>query len=53
MKSLHVRRLDTKEIVKSIEIQNDNQRYVEQVMMGLLRNMNTDDYYVDDSEFND
>ena len=27
-----------------------SERHVERVMMGMLRNMNTDDYFIDDSE---
>jgi hypothetical protein len=50
MASLHVRRFDTREIVHSVELTSTNDRYVEQVMLGMLRNMNTEEYYVDDSE---
>ena len=53
MKKIHIKRFDTGEIVKSIEVQSDSPRHIEKVMRGMLRNMNTDDYYVDDSEFQD
>ena len=51
MARLHIRRLDNREIVKSIEVANNNPRHLERVMLGLLRNMNTDEYFIDDSEF--
>jgi len=47
---LYVRNLETNEIVDSIEIKNLSEDHVEKVMRGLLRNMNTDRYFVDDSE---
>lgn len=50
-KSLHVKRLGTGETVHSVECQNESPRYVERVMMGMLRNMNTEEFYIDDSEF--
>lgn len=46
---LRIRHLITKEIVKSIPLYSVNQRRVERVMLGILRNLG-DDYYVDDSE---
>jgi len=47
---LHVRRLDTREIVHSVPLQRSDLRHVERVMMGMLINMNTDEYFIDDSE---
>lgn len=47
---LHIRRMGTAETVKSIGLTSLSERYVNKVMMGLMRNMNLDSYYVDDSE---
>jgi len=47
---LRVRSFDTREIVHSVGLTNIGRSYVEKVMMGMLRNMNTDKYFVDDSE---
>ena len=50
---LRVRRFDTNEIVHSVGLSSTHWRHVERVMMGLLRNMDTDRFYVDDSEVSD
>lgn len=52
---LHVRRFDTDEIVHTVEVENPHSTRMgtpkyEHVMMGLLRNMDTRRFYVDDSE---
>lgn len=47
---LRVRSLATQEIVSNIGLTNLNARRVERVMRGLLRNMNTERFFVDDSE---
>ena len=48
---LRVRRFDTREIVHSVALHNSvSPRYVERIMMGMLINMNTDEYFIDDSE---
>jgi len=47
---LRVRRLDTQEIVHSVPLQQSDLHHVERVMMGMLINMNTDKFYIDDSE---
>lgn len=47
---VYVRRLGTREIVKEIEVGNPTPRTHETFMLGLLRNMNTDSFYVDDDE---
>lgn len=47
---LHIKRMGTDETVKSIGLTSLSERYVEKVTMGLMRNMNLDSYYVDDSE---
>lgn len=49
LKNLHVRDLNTREIVHTISVSNPSQ--VGRVIAGMLINMNTDKYFVDDSEF--
>ncbi len=51
MKKLYVRALDTREIVHTVEVHNTTQ--VERVMLGMLRNMDTDRFFIDDSEFDE
>ena len=46
---LYVRRLDTRECVNTIDLHTTDSRYVEKVMLGMLRNMSPD-YFIDDSE---
>ena len=47
---LRIRRFDTREVVRSVALHSVRRRYVERVMMGMLINMNTADYFIDDSE---
>lgn len=47
---LRVRKLGTDELIHSVGLQQINQSYVERVMRGMLINMDTDNYYIDDSE---
>ena len=47
---LGIRRLDDNSEVHRVELRSTNSRYVDKVMSGLLRNMDTSIYYVDDSE---
>ncbi len=47
---LHVRELKTRKCVKCIGLKNIRDSNVERVMMGMLINMNTDDYFIDDSD---
>jgi len=47
---LRVRSFDTRDIISSVGLTNLRHSHVEKVMMGMLRNMNTDDYFIDDSE---
>jgi len=49
---LRVRRFDTREIVHSVALSRYHTRpdVLQRVMLGMLRNMNTDDYFIDDSE---
>ena len=51
MADLVVRRLGTREEVSRVTVTSRTQRHVERVMMGMLGNMDTDKFYVDDSEF--
>ena len=46
--NVYVRELGTRKIVRTIEIISPNS--AEKVVLGLLRNMNTDKFYVDDDE---
>jgi hypothetical protein len=46
---VHVRRLDDRKIVHSVEVKEPCARKIELVVRGLLRNM-SDEYFVDDSE---
>jgi len=48
-RKLYVRKLATREIVSTYDAPK-NRRAVEGLMSMLLRNMRTDEYYVDDSE---
>lgn len=52
---LYIRDFDTRSIVKEIDVTGHSERQVEKIMMGMLINMNTEDYFVDDSdcEFDD
>jgi hypothetical protein len=49
--NVYVRKLGTREIVKTIEVKlpiSEGQH--ERLLMGMLRNMNTEGYFVDDGE---
>ena len=50
MISLYIRRISNNEIIKTIPLQYTSERYVEKVMRGMLRNMNIDAFYIDNSE---
>ena len=50
MPNLYVRKLDTDEVVRTVPLSQTGDRYVEKVVSGMLRNMNTEKFYVDDSE---
>ena len=47
---LYVRRIDNNEIVHKVGVSAVGEDYIERVMRGMLRNMNIDDFYIDDSE---
>ena len=48
--ALVVRRLDDNSEVHRIELHSTNEHHVDRVVRGLLRNMDTETFYVDDSE---
>ena len=48
--NIYVKRLGTNEVVDTIKFTGTSERKQERVMMGLLRNMDTDRFYADDSE---
>ena len=50
MANLYVCRVGTQERVHTVDVHNKTGRAVEKVMLGMLRNMDTDNYYIDDSE---
>jgi hypothetical protein len=50
MVNVYVRRMVTGEIVKTIDVRRPSERNHEKFLMGLMRNMNLEDYWVDDSE---
>lgn len=50
MADLVVRRLGNDEEIHRVKIHDLSERSVEKVMRGMLRNMNIEEYYIDDSE---
>lgn len=50
MANLYVRSWATREVVKTIDVGDKPARRVEKIVRGLLHQMNTEEYYVDDSE---
>jgi hypothetical protein len=47
---VYVRKLSDRSIVHTVEVKAATHRRLERVVSGLLRNMDTDRYFVDDSE---
>ena len=47
---LYIRRLSDNGEDRRIEIKNNNSFSVDNLIRNILRNLNTDEYYVDDSE---
>ena len=47
---LHIRELKTRKCVECIGLKNISDNHVERVMSGILRNMDTDKYFIDDSD---
>ena len=52
-KNLYIRDLNTREAIKTMPMSNSHPKHIERVMMGLLRQMDTDRFYIDDSEFDE
>ena len=50
MPNLYVKVIKTREIVHTVPLKSTNWRYIEKVMLGMLRNMDTDNYFIDDNE---
>lgn len=50
-KYLKVVDFETREVVHKVEVKNDNQSHVERVMLGMMRNMDTEKFFIDDSDF--
>ncbi len=50
MTALVIREFVSRKEVHRIDLSNVSERYVEKVMRGILRQLNTDRYFVDDSE---
>lgn len=49
--NVYVRKLGSREIVSTVEVKLPiSERQHEHLLMGMLRNMNRDGYYVDDGE---
>lgn len=50
MANIYVRELSTDKVIHTVDVGNKPVDKIEKVMMGMLRNMDTDRYYIDDSE---
>ncbi len=50
MANLYVKRIDTGETVRTIDLRGRKGDAAEKVVMGLLRNMDRETYFVDDDE---
>jgi len=50
MTDLVIRELITHKEVHRVPLNSLNERHVERVMFGILRNMDTNNYFIDDSE---
>lgn len=50
MTALVIREFGSRKEIHRIELSNVSERYVEKVLRGVLRQLNTDRYFVDDSE---
>ena len=47
---LHICRLSDKQRIHSVGLKYLSERQIERVMLGMMTNMNTNDYYIDDDE---
>jgi hypothetical protein len=52
MASIHVRHLETREIIHSVEVANSSERDVERILRGMLINLR-DDCFLDSTEVYD
>jgi hypothetical protein len=50
---LRVRELGTHKEIQKVKVSNPSHRNIEKIMMGMFINMDTDRFYIDDSEFDD
>ncbi len=50
MANLYVKRFDTREVVSTIDLHGRTGDRAEKVLRGLLRQMDTETYFVDDDE---
>lgn len=48
--NLYVRDFATRSIVDTLDVTGRSERQIEKIMLGMLHQMNTDDYFIDDSE---
>ena len=47
---IYIREFGTDKIVDTLDVSNKSERSIEKITMGLLRNMDTERFYVDTSE---
>jgi hypothetical protein len=48
-KELLVRKRSDREIVKRVDVSGKSEQMIEKVMSGMLRNMDTDNYFIDET----
>jgi len=46
---IYIRRRSDREVVKEIDVSKRSESFIEKCIRGILRNLNTDEYFVDDS----
>ena len=49
MKVLKIVNANTKEVVREVNVEGKSDRMIEKIMMGMLINIDTENYYIDDS----
>ena len=47
---LYVKRVADDEVVSTVDVTGRSETQIERIMSGMLRNMNTEEYYIDDAE---
>lgn len=52
-KELHIRRLSDNESVRDVDVTGKGDRQIERTIRGVLRKLNTEEFYVDDTEIDD